>query len=93
MAVKFPHKAPKGYHYEQTTFKKHITAIWIHDDRTYDYNNGKHVRCIWGFYNSKTTKYHSPINSGTVGDVVDPIETTPYSAMILKRTPLEAAFV
>jgi len=93
MAVKFPHKAPEGYHYEQTQFKRNITAIWIHDNRTYDYNNGKHVSCIWGFYNSKTGQYHAPINSSTVGGVVDPSRTSPYSAMIPKQTPLESAFV
>jgi len=92
MSVKFPHKAPKDYHYEQTPFKRNITAIWICDDRTYDYNNGKPVRCIWGFYNSKTKQWHSPVNSSTVGDVVDPVRTTPYSAMLLKLNPLEACF-
>ena len=92
MTVKFPHKAPKGYHYEQTQFKRNVTAIWICDDHTYDYNNGKPVRCIWGFYNSKTKQWHSPINSSTVGDVVDPQRTTPYSAMTIKVNPLEACF-
>jgi len=92
MSVKFPHKAPQNYHYEQTSFKRNITAIWICDDRTYDYNLGKSVRCIWGFYNSKTRKYHSPINSSTVGSVIDPKQTTPYSAMQIKMNPLEAAF-
>ena len=92
MSVKFPHKAPQNYHYEQTFFKRNVTAIWICDDRTYDYNNGESVRCIWGFYNSKTGQYHSPINSSTVGGVVDPKRTTPYSAMQIKMNPLEAAF-
>lgn len=92
MSVKFLHKAPNNYHYEQTFFKRNVTAIWICDDRTYDYNNGESVRCIWGFYNSKTGQYHSPINSSTVGSVVDPKRTTPYSAMQIKMNPLEAAF-
>jgi hypothetical protein len=92
MSVKFPHKAPQNYHYEQTAFKRNITAIWICDDRTYDYNNGKSVKCIWGFYNSKTKQWHSPVNSSTVGDVVDPMRTTPYSAMMIKLNPLEACF-
>lgn len=92
MSVKFHHKAPKGYHYEQTQFKRNVTAIWICDERRYDYNNGKSVRCIWGFYDSKKGTYHAPINSSTVGDVVDPKNTTPYSAMQLKLTPLEACF-
>jgi len=87
MAVKFPHKAPQNYHYEQNQFKRNITAIWI-----YDYNNGEPIRCIWGFYNSKTGQYHAPVNSSTVGSVVDPNKTTPYSAMQIKVNPLEAAF-
>jgi len=93
MSVKFPHKAPHNYHYEQFQFKRNITAIWICDDRHYDYNNGKPVRCIWGFYNSKTQQWHAPVNSSTIGDVVDPVRTTPYSAMQLKLNPLEACFV
>jgi hypothetical protein len=93
MSVKFPHKAPQGYHYEQSNFKKNITAIWICDDHIYDYNNGKLVRCIWGFYNSKTKSYYSPVNSKTVGRIVDVNNTTPYSAMVIKQTPLESAFV
>jgi hypothetical protein len=92
MSVKFPHKAPNNYHYEQSQFKRNITAIWICDDRHYDYNNGKPVRCIWGFYNSKTKQWHAPVNSTTVGDVVDPMRTTPYSAMQIKLNPLMSCF-
>lgn len=92
MTVKFPHTAPNHYHYEQSSFKRNITAIWICDNRTYDYNNGKSIKCIWGFYNSKTKQWHAPINSSTVGNVVDPKTTTPYSAMQLKLTPLEQCF-
>ena len=58
MSVKFPHKAPKGYHYEQTPFKRNVTAIWICPDCRYDYNNGKPVKCIWVFSTPKP-------NSGT----------------------------
>jgi len=92
MSVKFPHKAPRNYHYEQSQFKRNITAIWICDDRHYDYNNGKSVRCIWGFYNSKTQQWHAPVNSSTVGDVVDPKNTSPYSAVQLKLNPLMSCF-
>lgn len=89
----FPHSAPEGMYYEQTEFKRNVIAIWIHYQRRFDYNLGDSVRCIWGFYNTKTKSYHSPINSSTVGSVVDIECTSPYSAMILKRTPLEAAYV
>ena len=93
MTIEFPHKPPKGMHYEQTDFKRNIVAIWIHYDRRFDYNLGDAVRCIWGFYNTKTRQYHTPVNSSSVGDVVRIENTTPYSAMQLKQTPLEAAYV
>jgi hypothetical protein len=93
MAIEFPHKAPKGMYYEQTEFKRNVTAIWIHYKCKFDYNLGDPVRCIWGFYNTKTKQYHAPINSKTVGDVVSIHNTTPYSAMIPKQTVLESCFV
>jgi hypothetical protein len=92
MKFKFPHKAPSGYYYEQTQFKRNVLSIWIHDRRSYDYNDGKPVKCIWGFLNTKTGQYHSPVNSSTVGSVVDPTNTTPYSAMIIKQNPLMSCF-
>jgi len=92
MSVKFFHKAPHNYHYEQSQFKRNVIAIWICDDRHYDYNNGKPVKCIWGFYSQKTGKWHSPVNSSTVGDVVDPMRTSPYSAMQIKLNPLMSCF-
>ena len=91
--IEFPHKAPKGMHYEYEDFKRNVIAIWIHYDRKFDYNLGESVRCIWGFYNTKTRTYHSPINSKSVGQSVDIKDTTPYSAMLPKQTPLTAAFV
>ena len=93
MIIEFPHRAPKGMHYEQTEFKRNVVAIWIHYDRRFDYNLGDPVRCIWGFYNTKTRTYYAPINSKTVGRAVDIRETTPYTAMVPKKTPLEAAYV
>jgi hypothetical protein len=89
----FPHKAPKGYSYQSEPFKRNITAIWIHNHYNFTYKGGNGVRSIWGFYNSKTKQFHSPINSKSVGDRVNPNDTTPYSAMLLKQTPLESAFV
>jgi hypothetical protein len=91
--IEFPHKAPKGMYYEYEDFKRNVIAIWIHYDRKFDYNLGESVRCIWGFYNTKTRTYHSPINSKSVGQSVDIKDTTPYSAMLPKQTPLTAAFV
>ena len=91
--MEFPHKAPKGYSYEQISFKRNVIAIWIHNHYEFSYSGGGSVASIWGFYNTKTKCYHSPINSKTVGDKVNIEDTTPYSAMILKLTPLQSAFV
>ena len=82
------HSPPEGMYYEQTDHKRNVIAIWIHYRRRFDYNLGDPVRCIWGFYNTKTKSYHSPINSSTVGSVVDINQTTPYSAMQLNLNPL-----
>jgi len=91
--IEFPHQPPKGMYYEQTEFKRNVVAIWIHYRHRFDYNLGDPVRCIWGFYNTKTREYFAPVNSKTVGKRVDIRSTTPYSAMIPKQTPLESAFV
>ena len=93
MKIEFPHKPPQGMYYETESFKRNVIAIWIHYKRQFDYNLGDHVRCIWGFYNTKTKQYHSPVNSSTVGNVVGIEQTTPYSAMQSKQTPLESAFI
>jgi hypothetical protein len=84
----FKHQPPEGYSYEQSEFKRNVIAIWILHQRRFDYNNGAPVRCIWGFYNTKTKSYHSPVNSSTVGSVVSIEQTTPYSAMQLHLNPL-----
>lgn len=88
----FPHKAPKGYSYEFEDFKRNVVSIWIRNHSKFDYNNGKSVRSIWGFYNQKTKQFHAPVNSSTVGSVVMIESTRPYTAMQINQTPLEAAF-
>ena len=93
MTIEFPHSAPKGYSYEFEEFKRNVIAIWIRNSTTFDYNLGKSVRSIWGFYDSKKRIYYAPINSKTIGNVVSIDNTTPYSAMQIKQTPLTAAFV
>jgi len=89
--IEFPHLPPEGYSYEQTDFKRNVIAIWILHQRRFNYNSGDEVRCIWGFYNTKTKSYHAPINSSTVGTVVDIRDTTPYSAMQLNLNALAYA--
>jgi len=93
MIVEFPHKAPKGYHYEFEEFRRGVIAIWLHCDRKFDYNNGDVTKTIWGFYKFKTREYFAPINSKTIGTCVNIKETRNYTAMQIKQTPLESAFV
>jgi len=89
----FIHKPPKEMHYEVEQFKRNVFSIWLHYDRKFDYNLGKPVRCIWGFYDYKKCQFFSPVNSSTVGKQVDFRDTRNYTSMPLKLTPLEAAFV
>lgn len=91
--IEFPHTAPKGYSYEQVEFKRNIIAIWIRNHHKFSYNGGNSAVSIWGFYNTKTKCYHSPVNAKTVGNQVNIEDTTAYSAMTIKITPLQAAFV
>jgi hypothetical protein len=91
--IEFSHKPPTGYSYEQVPFKSNVVAIWIHNHYRFVYNGGGVTRSIWGFYNTKTKYFHSPVNSKTIGDQVDIERTTPYSAMIPKLSPLELAYV
>ena len=92
LPLNFPHKAPKGFSYEVESHKSNIVAIWLLHHREYCYSSDP-VRTIWGFYNTRKGCYHAPINSTKHGDQVDISNTRPYTAMQLKLTPLEAAFV
>ena len=89
----FTHKNPKGYHYERTDFKTHVSSIWIVNDNHFDYCGRSGIKSIWGFFNSKTQQFYAPINSKTMGKLVDFKNTSPYSSMQIRRTPLEAAFL
>ena len=88
----FTHKAPEGYSYEYTSFKRNVTAIWLRNHSTFSYTSDP-VRTIWGFYDSKKRKYYSPINSKKVGKEVQLSDTRTYTAMPLNLNPLEAAFL
>ena len=88
-----PHKAPTSYEYKASPFKRNIIAIWLLCHRKFIYNGGAPTETIYAFYNTKTKRFHSPINSKTVGDVVDINATTPYTSMPLKLNPLEYAFL
>lgn len=89
----FPHTPPEGYSYEFSEFNTRLVAIWMHHHCAYSFNDGKTVRTIWGFYSPKKREYYAPINSSKCGDKVNITKTTPYTAMQLKQTPLELAFV
>ena len=86
----FPHKAPKGYSYEVSSFKRNLIAIWLRNHAVFSYTSDP-VRTIWGFYDGKKKCYHAPINSTKQGDKVDIADTRDYTAMQLNLNPLEAA--
>lgn len=89
----FPHKAPDGMHYSYEQFKRNVISIWLHYERKFIYNNGKPVRCIWGFYDVKKDVYYSPVNSSTIGKVVEIGNTRPFTSMPINQTILESCFV
>jgi hypothetical protein len=93
MIVEFPHKAPKDCSYEYENFNTHTIRIWLCNSRQFDYNLGASTKTVWGFYNPKKRVYYAPINAKTIGKQVDIDSTTAYTAMQLKRTPLESAFL
>jgi hypothetical protein len=89
----FPHTAPEGYKYEAVCFKRNVIAIRSVYDSGFVYSDYLPVRCIWGFYNTKTGEYSAPINATKQGNTVNVEHTTPYSAMQLNLNPLERAFL
>lgn len=93
MIVEFIHKAPKGYSYEFEQFNASTIRIMLRCHRQFDYNLGASIATVWGFYNSKKRVYYAPVNAKTIGKVVNIEDTRNYSAMPLKQTPLESAFV
>lgn len=93
MIEDFPHKPPEGYSYKFEPFNTRTVRILLHCHRKFDYNLGKSTSTVWGFYSPKKQTYFSPINFSSIGNKVDVNLTTPYTAMMLKRSPLEEAFV
>ena len=92
MIVEFPHKAPKNYSYEFETWNASTIRIMLSCSRQFDYNLGARTSTVWGFYKLKKHIYYAPVNAKTIGKQVDIENTTPYTAMPLKQTPLESAF-
>lgn len=89
----FKHKPPDGMYYEVEEFKRNVFRIWICYKNLFSYNDGKPVKCVWGFYDYKKCKYFSPVNSSTVGKEVEYKNTRNCTSMPIKQTPLESAFV
>ena len=90
--MKYPHKAPTGYEYWSDSYSKTIDRIWIRNLGVFTYTE-EQPSSVWGFFNKKTGEYIAPINWKKPGKVVEVEDTSPYSAMPLKLTPLEAAFL
>jgi len=78
------HTPPKGFSYEFESYKRNIIRIWIHNHYQFSYTS-KQVKSIWGFYNTSKKTFYAPIKSDKVGDVVEIEDTTPYSAMQIKK--------
>lgn len=93
MIVDFPHVPPEGYSYDYEQFNARLIAIWLCCHRSFDYNLGKPTRTIWGFYSPKKREYYAPINSSKCGDKVRIEDTRNYTAMPIKLSPLEIAFL
>lgn len=88
-----PYSAPDGYYYEYEQFNVSTIRIMLCCNREFDYNLGAHTKTIHSFYKPKKHTYYAPVNVKTIGKQVDINNTTPYTAMPLKQTPLEQFFV
>lgn len=94
MIIELPYHPPDGYSYDFEMFNSKYIRINLRHHAKYDYNLGKPVSTIYGFFHMKTKNYHSPINSKIVGKSISPSEFTAYSMMKKPSlTPLEEAFV
>ena len=91
--VPFNHVPPSGYFYSFEEHKAGVISIWLNTTREFDYNLGKPVKCIWGFWGTKSRKYFAPINSKTIGKEVEFKNTRNYTAMQIKQSPLDQFFV
>ena len=48
----FPHKPPKGFHYEVDQFRRNVYRICIVNDGTFSYTDVA-PKSVWGFYNQR----------------------------------------
>tara|TARA_B100000035_G_scaffold175339_1_gene149589 strand:- start:783 stop:1058 length:276 start_codon:yes stop_codon:yes gene_type:complete len=87
------HDPPTNHHYRRQQHNKKFDSIWlIHPQNKFNYTNDE-VKTIWGFIDKKTNAIHSPINSKKPGPIIDPLLTTPWTAMPPpKVNPLQQLF-
>ena len=88
-----PYSAPDGYYYEYEQFNTSTIRIMLCCNREFDYNLGAPTQTIHSFYKPKKRVYYAPINATSIGKEVNIHNTTPYTAMPLNMTALEACFV
>jgi len=93
MIPEFLHKPPKNYSYEFETWNASTIRIMLRCHRKFDYNLGASTATVWGFYKPRKRVYYAPINAKSIGKQIDIENTTAYTAMPIKQTSLEAAFV
>jgi hypothetical protein len=93
MIVEFSHKPPQDYSYEFELWNASTIRIMLRCHRKFDYNLGASTQTVWGFYKPKKRTYYAPVNAKTIGEQVNIENTTPYTAMQVKRTALEECFV
>ena len=91
--MEMPVKAPEGYHYEITEFKRNVAAIWLCGGPKYLYNDHKCARTIHSYYNYKKKVWYAPVNSKKMGAEVAPEAIRSWTAMPLNLNPLMSAFV
>jgi hypothetical protein len=91
--LEFPHSPPKDYSYEFEQFNASTIRIMLCCHRQFDYNLGASTKTVWGFYKPKKRTYYAPVNVKTIGAQVNIDDTRSYTAMQLKQTPLESAFI
>ena len=92
LPISFPHKPPKGYHYEVEQFKRNVISIWLRHPDHFIYTD-KPVRTIWGFFDTKKELYYAPINHKKVGKEVNITDTRNYTSMQIQYKGLEGFFV
>ena len=91
--MEMPVKAPEGYRYEVSEFKRNVAAVWLCGGPTYLHLENKSARTIHSFYNYKKKVWYAPVNSKKMGAEVAPESIRSWTAMQLNLNPLMSALV